>query len=226
MTPTAAPPAPATYTPPPGPAALPVPPPTTPPVPTLPPSASGWGRFRWTTAEYRELGKLDHFRDIKTMLIDGEVYTMSLPKPPHDIALNLADAYLKAICPPGHHVRNQQAFNIGTRTDPGPDLAVVPRSIRDAATTPTTAALVVEIAHTTLFDDTTKKAEVYATAGVPDYWVVDVEGRKLLVYRDPAPLPEGLGATAYRSHAEYGPDDAVAPLAAPDKPVKLADLLP
>jgi Uma2 family endonuclease len=182
---------------------------------------------RWTIAEYRELGKTGLFRDKKTMLLDGVLYVMTIPKPPHDTALNLAYEYLRSAFPAGHHVRNQQGFDIGTRTDPGPDLAVVTGSIRDyASRTPTTAVLVVEVSHTTLFTDTTTKAEWYATAAVPEYWVIDVENRRLLVYRDPEPLPAGLGATAYRTHLTLGPADTVSPLAAPHAAVKVSDLLP
>ena len=201
-------------------------------IPAAPPSSaapavSGWTRFKWTVDEYRQLGRLDLFRGVRTVLIDGEIFTMPSPLPPHDDALTSTYEYLRAAFHPGHYVRVQQGFDVGTRYDPQPDLAVVPGNHKTYATrTPTTAVLVVEVAHTTLFDDTTTKAEAYAAAGVPDYWVVDVEGRRLIVYRKPAPLPEGLGATAYRSHEEYGPDDSVAPLAAPDKPVKVADLLP
>jgi hypothetical protein len=61
---------------------------------------------------------------------------------------------------------------------------------------------------------------------VPDYWVLDVDGRRLLVFRDPEPLPAGLGATAYRTRLAFGPDEAVAPLAAPGAAVRVADLLP
>lgn len=207
------------------------PPATAPAVPTpaSPPSAptGGWVPFRWTIAEYRELGKTGLFNDVKTMLIDGEIFTMVMPNPPHDTALTLTFQYLMAVCPAGHYIRNQQGFDIGTRTDPGPDLVIVSGTARDYATrTPTTARMVVEVAHTSLFTDTTTKAEWYATAGVPEYWVVDVENRRLLVYRDPEPLPTGLGATAYRTHAAHGPDDTVAPLHAPNNPVKVADLLP
>ncbi len=74
--------------------------------------------------------------------------------------------------------------------------------------------------------DTTTKAELYATAGVPDYWVIDLENRQLLIYRDPVALPAGLGATAYRTHLAFGPNDSVSPLAAPTASVKVADLLP
>ncbi|QJW97441.1 Uma2 family endonuclease [Frigoriglobus tundricola] len=117
--------------------------------------------------------------------------------------------------------------DIGTDNDPGPDLAVVPGGMRDYATaTPTRAILIVEIAHTTLAIDTTTKAELYATAGVPEYWVLDLEHRQLIVFRDPQPLPQGLGATAYKTHLTLGPTDHVSLLAAPNAGVLVGNLLP
>lgn len=183
--------------------------------------------LRWTIAQYRELYKTGLFNDVKTMLIRGEVYTMTMPSPPHDTALNLTYEILRATFQVGFCVRNQQGFDVGTDNDPGPDLAVVTGSIRDyASKTPTAAVLIVEVSDSTLFFDTTTKAELYATAGVADYWVLDLEGRQLLVYRDPVPLPTGLGATAYRSHQAFGSDATVSPLAAPAATVRVADLLP
>ncbi len=201
--------------------------PTTPITP--PPAAARPGPqpFRWTIEQYRELGKLDAFQGVRTMLIDGEIFTTVMPSPPHDTAVSLIHEYLRTAFPTGHYIRNQMGFDIGTRNDPGPDLAVVPGSIRDYATrTPTTAVLVVEVAETSLAVDTTTKAELYATAGVPDYWVIDLENRRLLVYRDPEPLPAGLGATAYRTHLALGPTDTIAPLDASSAAITVADLLP
>jgi hypothetical protein len=69
---------------------------------------------------------------------------------------------------------------------------------------------------------------LYATAGVPEYWVLDVDGRRLHVFRDPAalPLPTELAATAYRTHATFGAADRVSPLGAPAASVLVGDLLP
>lgn len=197
------------------------------PTPTAAPARVGPQPFRWTIAQYRDLAKTGLFHDMKTMLLDGEVYTMVMPNPPHDVALGLTDDWLRTVFTTGHHVRNQMGFDIGTRNDPGPDLAVVPGSIRDyAKKTATVAVLVVEVAETSLFIDTTTKAELYATAGVPDYWVIDLEHHQLLVFRDPEPLPKGLGATAYRTRLTLQATESVSPLAAPAASVRVADLLP
>ena len=43
--------------------------------------------------------------------------------------------------------------------------------------------LVVEVADTTLRGDLTVKRDLYARAGVPEYWVLSLKGRKLIVHR-------------------------------------------
>lgn len=210
------------------------PPPGQPPVPAVTPPAAqvvapsmGPQPHRWTIKEYRELYKTGLFCDKKTMLLDGVLYVMVMPKPPHDTALGLAYEFLRAAFQAGHYVRNQMGFDIGTSNDPGPDLAVVAGSIRDyAAKTPTTAVMVVEVSDTTLSIDTTTKAELYATAGVPEYWVIDLVNNQLLVFRNPQALPAGLGATAYKTHLTFGRTDSISPLAAPNATIRVAELLP
>ena len=66
---------------------------------------------------------------------------------------------------------------------------------------------------------------MYATAGIPEYWVLDLEGKQLHVFRDPQPLRAALEATAYATRLTYSPGDAVTPLHAATA-VAVADLLP
>src|SRR5262249_32064485 len=80
------------------------------------------------------------------------------------------------------------------------------------------------VSDTTLALDLTEKAELYATAGIPDYWVLDLTGRRLLVFRDPGPV--AAGGAAYRTHLTLGPSESVTPLSAPNASVTVADLLP
>jgi Uma2 family endonuclease len=223
MTPVLTPPMPMSL---PAPAPAPVSPPAATPPPAVvvqPPPQP----FRWTLEQYRELDKIGFFNDKRTMLIDGVIRVMPNPDPPHDIALGKTDDLLRIVFAAGHHVRAQMGFDIANDTDPAPDLAVVTGVRSDYLTAkPRTAALIIEVADSSLFFDTTTKAEKYATAGVQDYWVIDLEHRELIVFRDPVPLPAGLGATAYRQRNTYGPDATIAPLAAPGAQVKVGDLLP
>jgi Uma2 family endonuclease len=123
----------------------------------------------------------------------------------------------------GWRFRVQLPLVLGLDTDPMPDFAMVAGNPRDSSAHPTTAALVVEVSDTTLALDLTEKAEFYATAGIADYWVLDLEGRRLLVFRDPGSLPDG--ARAYRTHLTLGPSDSVSPLAAPGATICVKQLL-
>ena len=80
------------------------------------------------------------------------------------------------------------------------------------------AELVIEVADSSLDFDTNEKRLLYAKAGIREYWVVDINGRRLLVYRDPQ-------AGDYATQLALGPADAVSPLAAPAAVVRVADLL-
>ena len=110
---------------------------------------------------------------------------------------------------------------------PEPGIAAVvgnPRDYRDAH--PTAAALVVEVADTTLQFDRVEKASMYAGAGVRDYWVLNLVERVLEVYRDPESRAGSPFGYAYRRALRLGPDDRLAPLAALSGPISVADLLP
>jgi hypothetical protein len=109
---------------------------------TPPPAAgsnAGPQPHRWTVAEYRELAKTGLFHDKKTMLLDGVLYVMVMPNPPHDTALGLTEEWLRSVFVTGDIVRGQMGFDIGTEKRPGPDLAVFRVSVRDYATRTTRA---------------------------------------------------------------------------------------
>jgi len=99
---------------------------------------------------------------------------------------------LKTAFGQGYDARAQLSFNLDERYQPEPDIAVVlgsPRDYRDAH--PTQAALIVAVADTTLAYDRIRKLAAYARAGVPEYWILDVNSESLEVCRYPAGDPYG-----------------------------------
>lgn len=70
---------------------------------------------------------------------------------------------------------------------------------------------------TTLAHDLGPKAWLYARAGVPEYWVIDVNGRRLHVHREP-------GSAGYTSTRVVEADGEVSPLARPDAELELKRL--
>jgi Uma2 family endonuclease len=192
------------------------------PVPTPVPKP-----VRFTVTEFNHMGDMGWFENRRAFLLDGVILEQGPMDPPHAIALGLVLHVVQVVFAAGWWVRVQSPLHVDVYNDPLPDLAVVPGQPRDyLGRHPTTSALVVEVSDTTLDTDVTEKAERYATAGIADYWVLDLNSRQLLVFRDPVPLPAGLGATAYRTRRTLGPADTISPLAAPGTSVSVADLLP
>lgn len=192
-----------------------------------PPPSNRPGPFRWTTDLFHAVCDTGVFEGRCLILVDGEIIEMPPPNPPHNVGMMLAAEVLTPLFRPGYVVRNQMAFVLGLGTDPVPALAFVHGTARDYLTRQaTTAALVVEVSGSTLAYDVTDKAELYATGGIADYWVLDVTNGRLLVFRDPTPLPNNLGASAYRTTLTLGRGDTVSPLALPSVTVSVADLLP
>ena len=184
--------------------------------------------FRWTRALYQQLAELDAFStEARVQLIEGEIVQMSPPNPPHMTAVMLTHEVLRGVFADGFHIRNQGPIALGEVSQPEPDLTVVPGSIRDYASAhPAQAVLVVEVADATLAFDRNRKASMYAKEGIEDYWIVNLRQRQIEVYRDPAPAPDARYGYAYRARIVIAEDGAIASLAAPDKPIKVADLLP
>jgi Uma2 family endonuclease len=193
---------------------------------TIQPPARPDRPFRFTREQYYELGRLGYFTDKRVERIRGEIVEMSPINWPHVVGCRKIAVWLeRAFAGVAWVSRSEQPLALPD-SDPQPDVMVVAGRFEDYSDHPATALLVVEVADATLVFDTTTKAELYATAGIVDYWVLDVENRQLHVFRDPQPLPAGLSATAYRTHFTLGPADSVSPLAAPNSSVCVGDLLP
>jgi Uma2 family endonuclease len=173
---------------------------------------------RWTCAEFHRLGDLGVFEGRRAMLIDGVILEEGPRNPPHAITLELVEAAIRALFGAGWRFRSQSPLVLGQALDPEPDFAVIAGTPRGGSGHPTTADLVIEVADSSLAFDTKEKRLLYAAAGIREYWVVDINGRQLLVYRDPR-------AGDYATQQSFGPADVIAPLAAPSATVRVADLL-
>lgn len=107
-------------------------------------------------------------------------------------------------------------------SEPEPDIIVLTRDTVEfkGTTNPSPADLrvVIEVSVMTLAFDLTTKAQLYARAGIQDYWILDVEGRRMIVHRLPS---QGR----YESVIAYNEDEPVAPLDAPIAKLRVVDLL-
>ena len=90
----------------------------------------------------------------------------------------------------------------------------------------TTPLVMVEVADSSLGFDRRDKAGIYARAGVPDYWVLNLIDDVLEVYREPIQSSSTPSGWKYRSVKLLRRDATVSPLAAARRRVRIADLLP
>jgi Uma2 family endonuclease len=104
---------------------------------------------------------------------------------------------------------------------PEPDIFVLGPEFRDTADRelprPGDILMVIEVSGSTLAFDLTVKKNLYARAGIPEYWIADLEARRFLVFREPV---DG----AYRLALACEMGDAIAPLAAPDRLIAPSDV--
>ncbi len=179
----------------------------------------------WTKEQYHRMSEMGWFDDIRVELIEGEIIEMPAIGSRHFTSVGLTTRILNRVFTNGYCVMPQNGFNAGPKSEPQPDVAVYAGDIRDFTDAlPTTALLVVEVADSTLRSDRDKKARLYAARGIQEYWIVNLRGNVLEVYRRPATLPDL--PVAYQSLLTLTAADSIAPLAAPQSNIKVADLLP
>jgi Uma2 family endonuclease len=175
----------------------------------------------WSRADYERLVAAGVFGpDDRVELLEGEIIEKSPEKSRHAAAIDLALDALRRAFGPSHTIRVQHPLAASDGSEPQPDLAVVPGTARDYVDQhPRSASLVVEVSDSSLAYDRTKKARVYARAGIAEYWIVNLVEAMLEVHRDP-------GADGYRTILRLRSGETVSPLAAGSSSAAVGDLLP
>jgi Uma2 family endonuclease len=179
-------------------------------------SQAGVQRYRFTPDQFEQLGRLGLFDHLRVELIGGEIVQMPPVGPEHSVGKTYTASAWQRRKQPKWHVRVDDPLRIGD-SEPVPDVVIVPGKPSDyRAQHPTTALLVIEIADTSLEYDRTEKMSLYAAAGIPEYWIVNLVERCVEVYREPASPAAGTAFNArYRALRYYGLDETVSPLFEP-----------
>lgn len=174
-------------------------------------------RHRFTgddVARMVEAGVLDE--DARVELIGGELFEMSPQGPAHFTIIQLLHAALRDA--QAGHIRPQGPLNCGPHDWPEPDIAVMPGALTaflDRHPRGDEALLVIEVAHSSQQRDLAKAA-IYARAGVPEYWLIDLPARRLVQHRQP-------DRDGYRLVQVLADDESVTAL---DRSWPVADFLP
>ena len=150
-------------------------------------------------------------------LIEGQIVEMSAPGTRHTwtvVRLNRAFTRREDV-----FVSPQSTFQIGQYGGPQPDVVVLRADApQDRLPSPDHAVLIVEVADTSLAHDRYTKAPLYARAGIPEYWIVDLNGERIEVYREPS-------SSGYRALRYFLRGESLSPAFAPDMTLEVDAIL-
>lgn len=169
--------------------------------------------FHWTVDDYYkayDAGVFGHDRRLE--LIQGRIIEKMPPGPQHCYLADAVAHMLRTALEPPLLVREEKAVHLAFDTEPVPDITVVRGARADYQKrhpAPEEVALVVEVSHTTVVYDLGGKANLYAHAGIADYWVVLVSENAVVVHRDPTP-------SGYSIVTRLAGEETLSPLALPE----------
>ena len=173
----------------------------------------------WTTLEewHRMIDRGELRKEDRVELIHGAVIEMEPISARHSNVVTVLIGHFAGVGGRPWDVQSQGPLALpGEDVEPQPDLALVSKE-RRRDVPPPTASLVVEVAVSSQRMDRDIKAPMYARAGVPEYWLVDVLGQRLEVRTRPV---DG----EYRELRVLGEEDVVRPTAVDAPPLRVADL--
>jgi len=168
-------------------------------------------------SEYDRLIELGLFDDERVELVRGVLVKMSPQRAPPASTIEKLTQILGALLQRRFSVRIQLPLALSDDTEPEPDVAVVVPGDYEAEH-PSTALLIIEVADTSLKKDRAKAA-VYASAGIGEYWIVNLGARTVELYSSP-------DGDRYAESRRLQAGDVLRPAALPDVVFAVADILP
>ena len=158
---------------------------------------------------------LGWFKGQRVELIEGEIVVLSPRKFAHGQVADRITELMRTAFGGEFWVRMQLPLDLGESSEPEPDVSVVLGRRESYSEHPHTAELVVEVSDTTLTYDRRDKASLYASAGIADYWIVDLVHRQKSMFfasreRTCADQPYAFG---YQSITTFEIGQQVTPLA-------------
>jgi Uma2 family endonuclease len=158
--------------------------------------------------------------DDRVELLEGLLVELTRQGHRHAKFISRFNAAVARVIDPAYRVRIQLPLTLPPYGEPEPDIAIVTVEEDEApGRHPNTAVLVVEVASESIRKDRLVKSRVYARAGVPEYWIANVDEQCVEVHADP-----DTSAERYLSHEVVRTGEELAPRAFPSLRLALAAL--
>lgn len=142
---------------------------------------------KWNVEDYHrmiEFGILTPADQVE--LLEGVIVQLNPQRSPHAATTQCASDYLRERLMGQVIVRVQLPITLPPDSEPEPDIAIVrldPRKYFYRHSQPDDILFLAEVADSTLNEDRTRKASLYAKANISEYWVLDVNRRQVLGFR-------------------------------------------
>ena len=143
--------------------------------------------YQWTTQHYHQAIEQGLFENQSVELLQGEIVIMSPEREPHAYYNSEVADYLRTLLGNQAKIRDAKPITLPNNSEPEPDIAIVQplgREYLEHHPFPENIFWIVEFSQATLSKDLGKKKDIYAEAGIVEYWVVDLNNHQLRVFRD------------------------------------------
>jgi len=165
-------------------------------------------------------GLIDEYDHVE--LLEGLIVAAPPLEPLHASVMMAVDEALRCAVGSLASIRVQMPLVAGARSVPEPDVAVVPGKPVDYRDRhPESALLVVEVADSSLPQERLTKSRIYAAAGIPEYWIVNLRDRRLEIFTKP-----DVAAKVYAETRPAGLDERVGLVAMAGAFVEVSSLFP
>ena len=143
--------------------------------------------YKWTIENYHQAIEKGIFDRESVELLRGEIIVMSPEREAHAYYSTEAGDYLRSLLGNMAKIREAKPITLPTNSEPEPDIAIVKplgKEYLKHHPYPEDIFWVIEFSQTTLSKDLGEKKDIYAEAGILEYWVVDLENLQLKIFRD------------------------------------------
>lgn len=178
--------------------------------------------YQWSVEEYQKLGEVGIFHeDDRVELLNGDIVIMAPIGVRHIKAVRRLINIMVRKYGQRCLVDAQNPLMIDGRSVPQPDILLLRATAdaRNSAPIPEDVLLLIEVADSSLLYDMRDKRAAYARTGIIEYWLLDLSHNQLHVFRNPE-------AQGYGSEQVVRVGESIAPLAFPEAPVTLDEILP
>ena len=178
-------------------------------------------RAKWTLEDYHQMVDAGVLDERRVELVAGEIVEMAPEGEVHAYCSEEADDYLSSLLGERAQVRQAKPITlVDLNSEPEPDIAVVKRlgrQYRQHHPYPDDIFWVMEFSDSSLQKDMGVKSRLYAAAGIPEYWVVNVKTMEVTVWRSPS-------ADGYQSEQGFK-SGTIYPVAFPEVAIDVVQLL-